>query len=358
MVKFKNSFCNIRSIRGLRLWQTLYVARKTIGVYSGDKSNIQYNFARDATTPKARRNAFWMAATTINAVQEHNDYSITFGFTAAPSNLNIYISSLSKNLASTPLFGKRYANNISTAYANTFLVNHTGNELLLSAFYASFFSTLPGWGRLDIAIGYNRDNINELTSDHMKETEYHELSHASHYAKLGTVWYTNFVSAEVAEIAVHPWGALNPYGDGTSTSSPIIALGEAWAYHMGHFLADQRYGTFCDCQTIQTGAIAHCTSVVNPAHSHIDALEAFDPNLGVDPFRWIPKGLMEDLMDNTNETNFPVADQVAGFTIAQMFNALQPSVFTLQDYRMMLIQQNTANTTVNQVTNLFSQYHY
>ena len=94
------------------------------------------------------------------------------------------------------------------------------------------------------------------------------------------------------------------------------------------------------------------------AHKHIDVLETFDPNLTADPFRWIPKGLMEDLMDNTNETNFPVADQVAGFTIAQMFNALQPSVFTLQDYRMMLIQQNTANTTVNQVTNLFSQYHY
>ena len=356
VVKFKNSYCNIRSIRGIRLWQSLYVVRKTIGVYGADKSNIIYNFGRYPISANARTNGFWVAATTINAVQEHRDYSTTYGFTAAPLNLNIYISNLSSGLASTPLFGKRYANNISSAYANTFLVNHTANELLLAAFYASFFATIPGAARLDMAIGYNRSPIARFTSDYIKETEYHELSHASHYAILGTVWYTNFVSAEVAEIAIHPLTSdpLNPYGTGNTANSPIIALGEAWAYHMGHFLADQQYGTLGSCQGEQKGGFSYCPG--GGAHPHIDVLEAFNPNLTTDPFRWIPKGLMEDMIDNTiNETI--VNDQVSGFSIAQIFGALQSDVTSVTQYKTRFLLQNNYAQQI-QINNLFTSYHY
>ncbi len=67
---------------------------------------------------------------------------------------------------------------------------------------------------------------------------------------------------------------------------------------------------------------------------------------------------MEDLIDNGEPPSTGVNDQVSGFTIAQMFSALQSSIYTLQDYRLRLIQQNPANPTTPQVTNLFSQYHY
>ena len=313
VVKFKNSYCNIRSIRGIRLWQSLYVVRKTIGVYGADKSNIIYNFGRYPISANARTNGFWVAATTINAVQEHADYSAIFGFTAATSNLNIYLSNLGTGLASTPLFGKRYINNVTTSFANTFLVNHRFNEIQMAAWYASFFSTLAGAARLDMAIGYHvKDaDIATFTSDLIKGTEYHELSHVSHYAKLGTVWYSSFVGAEMAEIAAHPSGSLSPYGSFNTTNSPIIALGEAWGYHMGHFLADQRYGTLGSCQGEQTGGFSYCPNGFN--HPNIDVLEAFDPNLSTDPFRWIPKGLMEDLIDNTIE-NTPIIDNIGGFT--------------------------------------------
>ena len=60
------------------------------------------------------------------------------------------------------------------------------------------------------------------------------------------------------------------------------------------------------------------------AHMHIYVMEAFNPNLTADPFRWIPKGLMQDLMDVTNETNPPgvINDAVSGVTISQLFAAL------------------------------------
>lgn len=91
-------------------------------------------------------------------------------------------------------------------------------------------------------------------------------------------------------------------------------------------------------------------------YPHIDVLEYFDPNLSTDPFKWIPKGLMLDLMDNTPNEVVPVIDNVNGFTVQQLFNALQ-SVTTLQQYRLRFIQQNPNNQTAA-ITNLFAQYHY
>src|SRR6185437_16437851 len=81
----------------------------------------------------------------------------------------------------------------------------------------------------------------------LKETIYHEMSHASHYTQVGTAWYTQFVNAELAEIVSHPSGNLNPYGDGHSSNSPIIALGEAWAYHIGQYFTELRYGNTSRC---------------------------------------------------------------------------------------------------------------
>lgn len=125
---------------------------------------------------------------------------------------------------------------------------------------------------------------------------------------------------------------------------------------MGHFLADQRYGTSASCQQEQNGGYSYCNNAWT-GHPHIDVLENFDPNLSTDPFKWIPKGLMLDLMDNTPNEVVPVIDNVNGFTVQQLFNALQSDVTTLQQYRLRFIQQNPNNQTAA-IANLFAQYHY
>jgi hypothetical protein len=43
----------------------------------------------------------------------------------------------------------------------------------------------------------------------------------------------------------------NSNGTGTTNYSPIIAVGEGWAYHVGHFLSEQRYGTTATCRNEQ-----------------------------------------------------------------------------------------------------------
>lgn len=134
-----------------------------------------------------------------------------------------------------------------------------------------------------------------------------------------------------------------------------IGLGETRGDHMGHFLAEQRYGVKGSCQIEQSGGLKYCPTT-NTFHPHIDVLELFDPNFSADPFKWIPKGLMEDLIDNTNEIR-PIIDNIGGVTITQLFNALQSDIVTVPQYRARLITQNPTISATD-ITNLFGQYHY
>jgi hypothetical protein len=325
VAKFKNQYCNIRGIRGLMLWQSLYAVRRTLGVYDGNQNNIVFNFDRFTTSTNQKGNRYWVAATANNAVLEHRDYCSQFGFSGPPLNLNIYITDwgIEAGLASTPLFGKRYWSNVPSSFVNTFLVGLASNSVPLVGWYISFFSTIART-RLDMAVDYHINDMCRFSSDHIKETFYHELSHASQYNQVGDTWYTNFVNAELDEAAAHP-GAndkYNPYGDGHSSNSPIIALGEAWGYHMGHFLANQTYPTTASPQSEQVGGetwtstMYSCGFSPNSTAPHADVLENFVPNSSTDPFNWIPKGLMWDLIDNgENFTVSGVNDQVSGYTI-------------------------------------------
>ncbi len=118
---------------------------------------------------------------------------------------------------------------------------------------------------------------------------------------------------------------MNPSGTGNTSNSPIIALGEAWGYHMGHFLADQRYGLNNSSKVIEQGIEYNNNSPVIGLSSHLNLLEDYNPARTYDPFHWIPKGLMYDLMDTRNDFLFnpsAVHDEVSGFTLQQIFNAL------------------------------------
>jgi len=129
---------------------------------------------------------------------------------------------------------------------------------------------------------------------------------------------------------------------------------------MGHFLADQRYA-HRSAQANEQGIGYLNNNSVALLSSHLNLLEDFDPSRTGDPFRWIPKGLMYDLMDNRNDNNavprrIPLDDNVTGYTIQQIFNALQSDVTSLQQYRVRLLTQNTNNPTG--VTSIFTFYGY
>jgi len=123
-----------------------------------------------------------------------------------------------------------------------------------------------------------------------------------------------------------------------------------------YILTDQRYGVNAFCEMEQVGGTNYCRNLTN--HPDIDVLENFTSGLPTDPFRWIPKGLMYDLMDNSIELTLTgVNDQVSGFTIAQIFAALQSDVTSVPACKARFIQQNPGNQTT-QINSLFSSYNY
>ncbi|MCW3080445.1 MAG: hypothetical protein JWR87_1875 [Segetibacter sp.] len=186
-------------------------------------------------------------------------------------------------------------------------------------------------------------------SARMSEVSFHELTNAAHYDKAGIGWYTAFVNAEISEMIAGP----SPYGNGTTANSPIIALGEGWTYHVGHFMADMKYGANSAIffeqgfeyrnGNIRQGGIVVANTGLN---AHLNLLEDFNTDRTNDPFQWIPQGLFYDLIDNRNDQAFGrvnLNDAVSGYNNQQFFNALDDDIRRLQEYRVRLLNENGNN---------------
>ena len=164
---------------------------------------------------------------------------------------------------------------------------------------------------------------------------------------------------ELFEIVSNMSSGYTPYGNGANSQSAIVALGESWAYHIGHYLTNTRYSNFSSDWTDQ-GIGYKNNDPIPGLSSHLNLLENFSPYRTGDPFYWIPTGLFYDMFDTRNEqkaTGGPVDDNVSGYTNQQFFNAFSSSISTLGSYRSNLLQQNGNNQSA-QVIYLFSQYGY
>ncbi len=256
---------------------------------------------------------------------------------------------------STPMNNHR-SNNATAPrqWTEYFLVSPLGSQAanLINYLVQGYFLS-----QMDMTLGYNVTG--HRTSDWVKELMYHEMSHAAHSQKVGQVWWSNLVFSE--ELTVVKWGGqYDPYGDGTDgIASEYISVAESWAEHLARVMCDQQYGT--DSRPVIKQSSTYFTGFApDPAlSSHLNALEAFDPNRPVsdDPFRWIPEGIYYDLFDFRNETGLPIIDGVSGYTNQQMFNALDADVISMPQYKTRLLLENGNNQSV-QVTALFNQYHY
>jgi hypothetical protein len=175
---------------------------------------------------------------------------------------------------------------------------------------------------------------------------------------VGNSWWGTFVSGELSEIFNNFLTANSPYGNGTSSNSPIIALGESWAYHIGHSFTAARYGVLSPL-FFEQGNFYGNNNPLAGLSSNLNLLEDFDPinRRNVDPFWWIPKGLYYDLFDVRNEGGVPIIDGVSNYTNQQFFNALDGDITNLPAFRLRLLSENSNNQGV-QVINLFAQYGY
>ena len=115
------------------------------------------------------------------------------------------------------------------------------------------------------------------------------------------------------------------------------------------------YGDFCFRSILQN--LQFPNNFVPGLNANLSAIESFNPNRIQDVHRWIPQGLPYDLLDNLNDGGFPVTDNVVGYSINQVFNALQPNIRSIPVFRDRLLL-NSGNNQQVEVNQLFQQYGY
>jgi hypothetical protein len=208
----------------------------------------------------------------------------------------------------------------------------------------------------DIHYGYGGDPA-FLCTDKYTELVMHELAHASHYKSVGTVWWAKFGLAEATN------KGEGGYGGCCTDKASMIALGEGWAYTIGHLFADKTYGlrstSFPEQGLIDMNQNILTFSNQPDCSSHIYFLESYDPNRKIDPSYWIPKGLFYDLMDPDVElfANSPVKDRVSGYECKQIYSVLNKDIKNIYDFKTAFIARY-GGRQVKDIEDLFQQYGY
>jgi len=189
----------------------------------------------------------------------------------------------------------------------------------------------------DVMIGTNWTN-----SDELRELAFHELGHASLYPSMGNAYWEQVAIAELVadNLVGHPWGISTSQGAGR------IAISESWAEHIGHVIADGKYGSNTSSGVAFIDVLEETR---NFRASHIPIgiyLDLFDT--GVEP-------VSSDVVGGGSGI---VSDGVSGFTTGQIFGLYDPTITSptvLQTRINTSLVSGSGNTTAA-VNALFLSY--
>lgn len=165
-------------------------------------------------------------------------------------------------------------------------------------------SSLFGQYAPDLFIGTNQINTRRL-----QELLFHELTHASHFFQNGPIWWDLVIAQTSSNISNLQLDLLpfeldfgDPWGNGNETFGEVVGLAESWAEHVSRDL------------------------IFPDADNENEVLWGNGAS-------WVPTGFHHDLIDDGIE---PVAtgitDNIQGFTRQQLFNQINSSTLTFDDY--------------------------
>jgi hypothetical protein len=357
LTKFKNEFARIGRIRPFAIWEQFFPIKINFGRWKNLPCNYEFKIDNPTATGTIQ-SSHWAAATTHNGVQEHRGMSLQEGVGVPNLQLHILLSKRKNaNSGNTYMFNRIFKSGGIIPFD---LLNAAVAAIPVAGPLASQFAAVWSVRAPDIKFGYGGDYVSFFATDQYCELVYHELSHAGHYAQVGNLWWIEFGLNEFLNSGDGTYGAC------CHNSSRKIAVGEGWAYHFGHYLSDKKWGLQCTTFPEQGTDIGSFQNTLlftnaNGYSSQHNFLEEFNPNrdLSLDPNRWLPKGLFNDMMDQAgNEPpQSSIIDNVTGFTNQQFFQALLSNVNSIPDYKAKLLQQN-GNSQQTQIDELFSQYGF
>ena len=357
LVKFKNDLARISRMRPWAIHEQFFPIKINFGKWSNLDCQHQFKIKHPVVAGTIAT-SHWCAAITFNGIREHRLMCMEEHVGVPPKDLNIMLS-----------------NKKGAGHGNTYMLNKllqssiasNASEELIPAVLLFWSPITAGLSFLgieafkarspDIKYGYGTD-AEFLTTDRYDELVYHELSHAGQYSQVGNNWWLKLGIAE----SKNPGSGF--YGDCCTNYSFRIALAEGWAYFMGHYLSDKKWKlkstSFPEQGNFNLRQNFLYFSSQNAISSHICFLESYNPRRSIDPDRWIPKGLFYDLCDSAGEA-FPDAskinDNVSGFTVEQLYKAMQPEVESIIDFKYQLLKVNKDNQHAA-VLKLFAEYGY
>ena len=277
-----------------------FTERKNIGDFvNSAMESINYTFVNssDLNSDTKRK---WMCCHAINSLREQQVYCSQNGVMTTPSNLNMWLTNANADWRSL------------SSYASAPMLKQMANSsLIVGVAQLSLVATGHPWAAVsiqvlkqfppDVTYNYSQNHLYYTNSDRISEIFYHELAHASHYRKVGSSYWTPYISYILQN---------KGYGEPKATGSGRIAISEAWAYFCGERFAHLRYG--------------NNFSIGETWLSHI---ENFNPSVGTNSWKWIPKGVMHDLTDSGESTWLTkVNDNVSGYNISQCFGSMDSDI--------------------------------
>lgn len=328
---FENSAVNIRTIKGTQFWDMFFTERHNIGEFENSAlENINYTF-NNSSDVNSNTKRLWMACHAINSVREYRVYAGQNGIGMPPLHLNLWLTNANTN-----------GNSLSTYAAAPMLKQMSNSSLLVNGVQLFLVATGHPWFAVaiqvleqyppDITYNYSGESAaaND-NSDEISQTFYHELAHATHYNKVGNIYWLSYISYIVQH---------SGYGVSTDSGSGRIAISEAWAEFCGAHFAHLRYG-----------------NNFSIGETWISYIENFEPNISSGTWNWIPDGVMHDLLDGGEPGFTDVFDKVYGYSIQQCYGSLDPDIITVQSYKNRFILESGSAQQDN-IHSLFKTYGY
>jgi hypothetical protein len=404
-VKFNNEKVAVRSFRMLQLFnfgpflpalnELVAIVTDPAQIEDGPFNNIQiqYNNNEDEF---ANMTLYYFAAQALNSMEEYHKYADQYNLEKPmkdgilSDDIDVLISNLAGGAAAPlideigtgflgPLNDEVLVQATSRALLNIELQNLMGftfeipvigeivvdpiNEGQIIANLFELIAPIIEFYGPDMVYNYG-DNINDQTDD-IKEVMYHEYGHIAHFKALPTFtkdqyWIDNIErTIDIVVTDLNDDGLLNesavqlPYGDLTIAGAEQTAIMESFAFYIGYFFTDRKYG------------VNHSNGGIDPTRNrwlYLD-IEQFSPLTTINE-PWIPEGLYWDLIDNNANNPALVTDginndNVSGFTLRDAeLMVTQGTPTTFQEVENTALSLIPAGQNANDVSLIFNEYGY
>jgi hypothetical protein len=324
-VKFRTSYLKVKRNDGWNL-------KKSIGTYRGnDLQNLNYVFQKSTSTntdvvSKNKKTKTWLASVTINTVIETKSFLSTNNLTPLENTFRIWMNKTEKR---------------------------PDGQTLTYEFIKK--SSLNGLNTYDVHLGWRTFDINSLTTSKVTINVAQQLGLQYLSKVAGMNRYNDYYSS-----LMNTWDdAYGYFGAGQvqwwlgGYQPELIAIWQAFAQHLGHTIANQVFG-WGEHSFVLQGITWASGGGISSSSKY---LEQFNPNVAFsnDPLKWIPAGLINDLMDTNNESS-PVNDNVSGFTYGEIQAAYSSGPSTMLAFKNALKAIKPSQATA--IDQLFASYNY